>query len=96
VARRHGLNRNQLFAWRRQFHDDELGGSPPAVAGFVPVAVGESATAAGPTGGPPDGSRWAKAIEIVVGEVTLRVPPSSDEAHLRWVLAVVVNSETRD
>ena len=35
VARRHQLNRNQLFQWRSQFRRGELGGT--GVGAFVPV-----------------------------------------------------------
>lgn len=39
VARRHDVNANQVFKWRRQYHRGELGGALKAVEGFVPVGV---------------------------------------------------------
>ena len=36
VARRHDVNANQVFTWRRQFRDDVAGAEPCA---FVPVVV---------------------------------------------------------
>ena len=36
-----------------------------------------------------DVARHCSAIEIVIGSVTVRVPPAFDEAHLRSVLKIV-------
>ncbi len=91
VARRHGLNRSQLFQWRRQFREGVFGVGG-AAEGFVPVVgdfrvvaetpqdvmVADAAAADGPG-----------AIEVVVGAMTVRVPPATDEAALRRVLGVV-------
>ena len=93
VARRHGLNRNQLFQWRRQFRDGEFGDGG-VDAGFVPV-VGDSwimpsasqdvplATATGAV------ASACGVIEVVIGAITVRVPLAADEASLRRVLGVV-------
>src|SRR4051812_16754049 len=53
VARRHDLNANLLFTWRRQVRPAEPAAGPPAVAApepaeFVPIGVFGSA----PDGGP--------------------------------------------
>ncbi len=91
MARRHGLNRNQLFQWRRQFREGVFGGAG-ADEGFVPV-VGDCRAAEAPlaaammagdaiAGGP-------GAIEVVVGAMIVRVPAAVDEATLRRVLGVV-------
>ena len=37
VARRHDVNANQVFAWRRRFRDEERGGGEACA--FVPVVV---------------------------------------------------------
>jgi transposase-like protein len=94
VARRHGLNRNQLFLWRRQFRDGELCGGGGGEAGFVPV-VGDTWDA--PAVSPdilPEMATGAVAsacglIEVVIGAITVRVPLVADEASLRRVLGVV-------
>lgn len=46
VARRHDVNANQVFMWRRQYRAGKLGSGPSAcshamhgVAGFIPVGV---------------------------------------------------------
>ena len=50
VARRHDVNANQVFSWRRQYHEGLLGDGTGATA-MIPVEVGsapanESAVAA--------------------------------------------------
>lgn len=91
VARRHGLNRNQLFQWRRQFRDGGLGGA--CVGAFVPVTLAgtvamaeETVSAAVSDGGLVPA---AAAVEVVIGPATVRVSPRADEATVRLVLAVV-------
>lgn len=86
VARRHQLNRNQLFQWRAQFRRGELAG---ATAGpFVPLLslaeVGEPDVAL-----PERAAGLSAMIEVVIGEATVRVPPQADEVALRRVLAAV-------
>ncbi len=41
VARRHGLSRQQMFAWRKAYREGRLGGAACAdpVSGFVPVRI---------------------------------------------------------
>ena len=73
VARRHGLNPNQLFTWRRQFRDE--------MAPWPPVQDGEvGQPAAGPSGG---------RIELLVAGVTVRVGTDVDTGALRRVLEAV-------
>jgi len=91
VARRHALNTNQLFQWRK-----ELGGSwtrndvrpdprfVPLIADERPAAdievadieVSESRPVSPPM------------IEVVAGRLSIRVPNGVDETTLRQVLAV--------
>jgi transposase len=74
VARRYGLNRNQLFAWRRDARAGLLGDE--AIA-FVPLT----------TESPPLGRPGA--IDILVGPLTVRVGGAVDPGALRQVLEVV-------
>ena len=86
VARRHQLNRNQLFQWRAQFRRGELG--EMAMGSFVPVTIAEAhppAASPPPTGGPPD----EPMVEVVIGVAMVRISPSVDDATLRRVLAAV-------
>jgi transposase len=82
VAVRHGLHRNQIFAWRRQFRnraaliDNE-------VPEFVPVTLA-SQTGCGPA---LDGANGR--IEVIAGGITIRVGTGFDTNDLRRVLQVV-------
>ena len=82
VAVRHGLHRNQIFAWRRQFRnraaliDNE-------VPEFVPVRLA-SQTGSGPA---LDGATGR--IEVIAGGITIRVGTGFDTNDLRRVLQVV-------
>jgi transposase len=82
VAVRHGLHRNQIFAWRRQFGNRALLGDN-SLAEFVPVVVAAPAGLAAPTGG--DSGR----IEVLTGALTIRVGGGFDSGDLRRVLQIV-------
>ena len=47
VARRHDVNANMLFTWRRQL-GAAMSGSPDDTAGFVPAVIGAAPVAAVP------------------------------------------------
>ena len=72
VARRHQLNRNQLFQWRAQFRRGELGGA--AVRSFVPVTISDAGTLDLSSPPEPGGSGTAPMIEVSIGGATARVP----------------------
>ncbi len=82
VAIRHGLNRNQILAWRRQFRN-RAAVVDSAGPEFVPVAVA-SQTGFGPGIGRESG--W---IEMITGGITIRVGAAFDIGDLRRVLQVV-------
>jgi transposase len=76
VARRYGLNRNQLFAWRRDARAGLLDGEGGAAA-FVPLTTeGPSLVAPG-------------TIDILFGGLTVRVSGAVDPGALQRVLEVV-------
>ena len=81
VARRHGVNPNQLYAWRRELRGD--GGRAPEAPGpdFAPVVVTV----------PPAASALGKAgtIEVVIGGAVVRVEGLVDAAALHQVLDAV-------
>lgn len=92
IARRHDLNPQQLFGWRKRFRQQAeamLDGSrsPAPLPSFTPVLmevpsvpdVGQTAKAGG-TGG------CDAAIEVVVGTVTLRIRGAADAKTLALVL----------
>jgi transposase len=81
VARKHAINRNQLFSWRRQLRG---GLGPPLealTAAPVPLMTLETASEPGPPAGP--------LIELLVGRILVRVGPEIDPMALRRVLEVV-------
>ena len=47
VARRHGLNANQLFTWRRQFGFEPRDSDPNDLASILPVMIVADTTASG-------------------------------------------------
>ena len=93
VARRHDVNANQLFKWRRQ-----LGAAVPVPAGLIPVQV-----TPGPAGGPlieagppvvikPAPSR----IEITLtGGVRVRIEGAADPATVTAALGAVIKARRR-
>ncbi len=74
VAVRHGLHRNQIFAWRRQFRGVGGGDATP-LPEFVPVALAER--------------RRRGRDRADCGGVTIRVGTGFDAGDLRRVLQIV-------
>jgi transposase len=70
VARRYGLHRNQLYAWRR----DLRGADPAGHAAFVPAVVADPAPTA------------RRGIEISFGGAVIRVDDDVDPAVLAKIL----------
>ena len=77
IALRHGLHRNQLYDWRRQFRSAAVADAGFVASDFVPVVAenqGVSATAA---------------IEIEIGGATLRVGAGVELGFLGKVLRLL-------
>jgi len=80
IARAHGVNANQVFQWRKLYHEGRLG---PAIAStqLIPVRVAEAVS---------EGVRPAMsasgAIHIEMGKVRLRVEGKVDAECLRLIL----------
>jgi len=87
VARRHDLTPQQLFGWLRVARRRMASESEKNEPAFAPVIVEASRS---PPGGAiePRPSGWAM-IEIVIGAVTVRIPPGIDAAMLMTVLRAV-------
>jgi transposase len=82
VAVRHGLHRNQIFAWRRQFRSQAVL-IDRAAPEFVPLTLAspsESGTATGEANG---------RIEVIAAGITIRVGTGFDGDDLRRVLQIV-------
>ena len=77
IALRHGLHRNQLYAWRRELRSAVVADASIPMPDFVPV-VAASRAASG-----------AATIEIAVGGAVLRVGPGVDLAFLGEIIGVL-------
>ena len=82
VAVRHGLHRNQIFSWRRQFRNRAALIDNPVPA-FVPVALAPS------TGSAPAMAGEAGRIEVIAAGMTIRLGAGFDTGDLRRVLQIV-------
>ena len=79
VARRHDVNANQVFYWRKLYREGRLGGSKQLLA--VEVTKDRSASVTEEASVPSSGS-----IEIQLAKGSLRVFGSIDVSALRVVL----------
>ncbi len=90
TARRHGISRAQLLAWRRSLRFERLEGA--SVAGFVPAVVvpePSSPPSPPPSSGKPNGSRAGR-IEIVLSRGRrVIVDAEVDAAALSRILDVL-------
>lgn len=77
IALRHGLHRNQLYAWRREFRSAVVADAGVPIPDFVPV-VAESRMGLGIT-----------AIEIEVGGAVVRAAPGADLFFLGEVIRLL-------
>jgi len=87
VARRHGISPQQLTGWRRAARDgllpldgDQMDTADDAPA-FVPLQVADPAAAEAEPG------KADRAVEIVAGGVTVRLPADTDATRIAAVAA---------
>lgn len=83
VARRRGLTTQQLFTWRRDARRAQAGASPMA---FTPVVLEGPRPRSGSIPIAQHHSNNSPVIEIVIGTVTVRVPPGTEPATLQVVV----------
>jgi transposase len=83
VARAHGVNANQVFAWRRQYQRGLLKSRNRAMPGLLAVRVAEAGAQASdvPIGRTPSGT-----IQVELPKGQLRLTGSVDTEALRLVL----------
>jgi transposase len=80
VARRHSVNANQVFLWRKLLREGLLN-VKPAPAQLMPVRIAEVIDEkSGPA------HRQAGVIQIELGRVRVRIEGSVDPATLRTIL----------
>jgi len=77
IALRHGLHRNQLYAWRRELRSTVVADSGVPMPDFVPVVT------------EPRPHTGAARVEIAIGEAVLRVSPGTDLSLLGDIIRVV-------
>jgi transposase len=87
VARRHGLSPQQLFGWRRQLRDSEVGHSEAVGLQFVPAVVDAGPSpVARPRASRCKADASAGTIEVEINGVTIRVGCGVDAKTLMVVL----------
>lgn len=80
IARRHDVNANQVFHWRKLYREGRLGVSPSA-AQLLPVRVAEVVSSE-----PPPAKPYAGVIVVEVGRARIRIEGPVDSDNLRLVL----------
>jgi len=80
VARRHGVNANQVFHWRKLLREGRLDERPPS-AQLVPVMVSDAVEEPVRPDHCYDGS-----IQIELGRARVRIEGSADPENLRVIL----------
>jgi transposase len=80
IARRHGVNANQVFHWRKLYREGQFDVGPPA-AHLVPVRIAEVVSEERPPA-----KLCAGVIVVEVGRARIRVEGSVDAEALRLIL----------
>jgi transposase len=77
IARRHGVNANQVFLWRKLYREGRLDATPE----LVPVRVAEVSS-----GEQQPARLYAGVIMVEVGRARIRIEGSVDSENLRLIL----------
>ncbi len=87
VARAHGVNANQVFQWRRQYHRGLLGAGNTVAVSLLPVRVTEAvASEAVRSAGEPRRRTALGMIQVELPKGQVRITGSIDMESLRVVL----------
>jgi transposase len=87
VARAHGVNANQVFQWRRQYHRGLLGTENTEAMNLLPVRVTEAlASEAGRSSGEQRRRTALGMIQVELPKGQVRITGSIDMESLRVVL----------
>jgi transposase len=87
VARAHGVNANQVFQWRRQYHQGLLGTENTETMNLLPVCVTEAlASEAARSSGEQRRRTALGMIQIELPKGQVRITGSIDMESLRVVL----------
>jgi transposase len=85
IARSHGVNANQVFNWRKMYHDGRLDVQPSATQ-FLPARIIESSHVGPERTGIKPSDVYAGAIDIEIGDVRVRIAGSADPGCIRAAL----------
>lgn len=86
VARRHDVNANQVFHWRKLYREGRLGSG--TATKLLPVKISDERSVRAAEG---DGTAWRSGtIEIQVPKGTLRIAGAVDVAALRVAIECLV------
>lgn len=80
IARRHGVNANQVFYWRKLYREGRLDAAPPP-AQLLPVQITEVMRS-----DPPPAKLYSGVIVVEVGRARIRIEGAVDAENLRLVL----------
>jgi len=87
VARRHDVNANQVFYWRKKYREERLGESSPGK--LLPVTLADdSLRKSGRAGYAP--APWAGSMEIKLAKGTLRFAGDIDVVVLKTAIECLV------
>jgi transposase len=90
VARRHGVNANQVFAWRKLYREGQLEDGETASEALVPVAITESTPAAPRRVRSAHSRKTTGTIDIDLGHARVRIQGRVDPACVRAALEGLV------
>jgi transposase len=96
VARAHGVNANQVFQWRRQYHRGLLGVGNTEAVSLLPVGVTEAlAGQAERSSGEPRRRTALGMIQVELPKGQVRVTGSIDAESLRMVIECLLGGSGR-
>ena len=84
VARRHGINANQVFQWRRLYRSGALGGTPAGELKLLPVSISEEIRLAKPV--EPQPARTGAIHVELPGRALISLEGDLDPSVVRAVL----------
>jgi transposase len=84
IARSHGVNANQVFNWRKMYHDGRLDVESSATQ-FLPARIIDSSHVKQSAGTRPHGA-YSGVIDIEIDDVRVRITGSADPGCIRAAL----------
>lgn len=85
IARKHDVNANQLFAWRKLFKEGKLGTPASTECKLLPVTIAELPRPK-PMRSPEMTTASAGVIQLEVGKARLRIEGAADASTLSLII----------